>query len=84
MAPGSYIWRLRGSEAGRALSEQAQRLTLIVFLRPKLAGLSRRSGTRLLFGQIEVNGVGKETRGECRSISWSLQGVRSFFLMRLV
>lgn len=70
MCPGSYSWRLSGIQAGRALSEQAQRVALIMFLRPRLAWLSRRFGTDLLFGQIEVDGVGEETGGEDWSVSW--------------
>lgn len=70
MGPGRDSWRLRGIQAGRTLSEQAQRLALIVFLRPKLAELSRRFGAGLLFGQIEVNRVGEETGDEGWSVSW--------------
>lgn len=78
MCTGSYSWRLSGIQAGMALSEQAQRVAFIMFLRPRLAGLSRRFGTDLLFGQIEVDGVGEETGGEGWSVSWLSQVVRSF------
>lgn len=78
MGPSRDSWRLSGIQARRALTEQAQRLALNVFLRPKLAGLSRRFGAGLLFGQIEVDGVGEETGGEGWSVSWLSHVARSF------
>lgn len=73
MAACRDCWRLRRSQARRALSEQAQRLALVVVLRPKLPGLSGRFRPRLLFGQVEVDGVREETGGEWESVSCSLQ-----------